>query len=422
MCESVVVHEALAQLDAAVSSCLDVSAWALPQDDLVAFLEGLHAQLRRVAAAELGVVREVDGQGVAKAHGATSTAVWLRNRLRMGLGQARTLVLLASTLDTGPVVLREALAAGEISLEQAEVIAAALDTVPDKAGPEVLAEAAGVLVGWAGQFEPAALGKLGDRILFHVAPGLAEEAERAAMDNAEKRSREQRHLTWSHQSNGTVRLTGLLDAETAAVLHAAVDPLCTPNGVGDPRSPGQRRVDALAEVCRLALNTTELPENGGDRPQIVVTTDYDVLTGQLGAGTLDTGLRLTPETVRRLACDAHILPAVLGSASQVMDVGRQQRLIIGPVRRALNLRDGGCAFPGCDRPPRWAEGHHIKHWADGGVTALHNAVLLCGHHHRLVHHDDWEVRVAADGLPDFIPPAWLDPEQVPRRNTYHRRQ
>ncbi|MET7672719.1 HNH endonuclease signature motif containing protein, partial [Micromonospora luteifusca] len=81
----------------------------------------------------------------------------------------------------------------------------------------------------------------------------------------------------------------------------------------------------------------------------------------------------------------------------------------------------GCAFPGCDRPPRWCDAHHIHHWADGGTTNLDNAVLLCAYHHRHLHHSDWTVRLGGDGHPEFIPPAWLNPEQVPRRNHYHRR-
>ncbi|MFI5927492.1 DUF222 domain-containing protein [Micromonospora sp. NPDC051543] len=177
----------------------------------------------------------------------------------------------------------------------------------------------------------------------------------------------------------------------------------------------------LADLCRLGLRTGELPDHGGEPAQIVVTTSFDVLARQLDAGTLDTGPRLTPTTVRRLACDAAILPAVLGSAGQTLDVGRQRRLVTGPLRRALVLRDRGCAFPGCDRPPRWCDAHHIRHWTNGGHTSLANAVLLCGHHHRHIHHGEWTIRLGGDDHPEFIPPAWLDPDQVPRRNQYHRR-
>jgi hypothetical protein len=225
-----------------------------------------------------------------------------------------------------------------------------------------------------------------------------------------------------------------LDTEAAAIVSAALDPLCNPRRTGtdarpgtddaalaDERTAAQRRADALVEICQLALNTEELPVNGGDRPQVHVIIDFEALRRQIGAGTLDTGDLLTPTQVRRLACDAQILPAVLGGQGQVLDVGQSRRLFTGPLRRALVLRDRGCAFPGCDRPPRWCDGHHIDSWIDGGPTSLNNAVLLCRHHHRLIHHTRWTVRLGHDGLPEFIPPQFIDPHQRPRRNTYHQR-
>jgi hypothetical protein len=173
----------------------------------------------------------------------------------------------------------------------------------------------------------------------------------------------------------------------------------------DLRSAGQRRVDALVEVCRLASACGQLPDNGGDRPQVVVTIDYDRLRDQVGAATFDDGAHLSAAAARRIACDAGIIPAVLGGASQTLDLGRQTRLVTGPLRRALVLRDKGCAFPGCDRPPRWTDAHHIRHWTrDNGPTELPNLVLLCGHHHRLIHHSDWQVRInPKDGLPEIHP-------------------
>jgi hypothetical protein len=346
----------------------------------------------------------------------------LRDRLRIGGPSARRMVGLAAALDSGPAVVRDALARGVISVEQAQVITTTLSNLPADLGSEVVDKAAQVLVDAAGQFEPQMLRRLGERILSHVAPDLAEQAELAALRAAEARAHDRRHVTLSsEQADGQVRVTGRLDVESAAIIRAAIDPLSAPAAVGDDRSPGQRRADALTEVCRLALNTEQLPDNGGDRPQIVVTVDLDTITRQLAAGTLDTGQALSPEAVRRLACDAAILPAVLDGAGQVLDLGRQRRLFTGPLRRALVLRDRGCAFPGCDRPPRWADGHHITHWTDGGETNLTNAVLLCRYHHRVIHHSDWQVQLAADGIPEFLPPAWLDPAQHPRRNHYHQR-
>ncbi|MEW2426601.1 DUF222 domain-containing protein [Micromonospora sp. NPDC047644] len=413
--------EELAQADEAVAACVDVSAWPLPEHDLIAALDAAHRLEQRLAAVKLTLIREIDGRGTARAHGASSTAVWLRERLRLTVPAARRLVDLATALDTGHPGIRQALADGTITLDQARVIADTATTVHTTAGTQAADKAISLLTDWATQFDPTHLRRLGTRILDHVAPDLADTAAKAALDAETARAARDRHLTLSEQTDGRLRLTGTLDTETAGLLRAAIDPLTAPSGPDDSRSPGQRRHDALADLCRLTLRTSELPEHGGDPAQIVVTTTYDALTRQLSSGTLDTGLTLTPEAVRRLACDATILPAVLNGAGQVLDVGRQRRLITGPLRRALVLRDRGCAFPGCDRPPRWCDAHHIHHWADGGPTNLANAVLLCGHHHRHLHHSDWTIQLSGDGHPEFIPPAWLDPEQLPRRNHYHRR-
>ncbi|WP_406059916.1 DUF222 domain-containing protein [Micromonospora sp. NBC_00860] len=413
--------EELAQADDAIAACVDAPAWALPERELIAALDAAYRLQQRLAAVTLTLIREVDGRGTARTHGASTTAVWLRERLRLTVPAARRLIDLATALDTGNPGIRQALADGAITLDQARVIADTVDTVNTSADAETADKAVGVLVGWATQFDPTHLRKLGTRILDHVAPDIADAAAQAALDAEARRATHDRHLTLSEQTDGRLRLTGTLDAETAGLLRAAIDPLTTPSGPDDTRSPGQRRHDALTDICRLTLRTGELPDSGGDPAQIVITTTYDELTRQLSSGALDTGLSLTPEAVRRLACDATLLPAVLGSASQPLDVGRQRRLITGPLRRALVLRDRGCAFPGCDRPPRWCDAHHIHHWADGGTTSLANAVLLCGHHHRHLHHSDWAVQLGNDGHPEFIPPAWLDPEQLPRRNHYHRR-
>ncbi|WCN83497.1 HNH endonuclease signature motif containing protein [Micromonospora sp. LH3U1] len=414
--------DALEQAEAAVVACFDTTAWAASEPDLVAALDATHRLEQRLAAVKLTLVRELDGRGTATTQGASCTAVWLRDRLRLGVGAARRLVELAAMLDTAPAGVRDALAGGSVNAEQIRVIAETVQTVHTAAGAQAADKAVGVLVDWAAQFDATQLRRLGTRILDHVAPDIADAAAEAALRAQESRAALDRHLTISEQPDGRIRLTGILDTEAAALLRTAIDPLTTPAGPDDTRTAGQRRHDALADVCRLTLCTGELPENGGDRSQLVVTATYDVLRQQLDTGTLDTGGHLSADAVRRLACDAAILPAILGQAGQVLDVGRQRRLISGPLRRALVLRDRGCAFPGCDRPPRWCDAHHIRHWADGGPTSLDNAVLLCGHHHRHIHHSDWAVQLGGDGHPEFRPPAWLHPDQLPRRNHYHRRR
>jgi hypothetical protein len=416
------MREALAQIRGLASGLVDAPVWSLSNDDVVGCLQTVHEVQQVLAAVQLHLVREAEGRDVPGGHGATGVAVWLRSQLRLSLRSTKRLVELAKHTDRRPV-LDTALSGGVVNAEQAQLIGKVVAELPEQVGAEVIDKAEAALVDYAGQFDPDALRRLGRRILSHVAPEVAEEAEGKALERAEARARAGRGLTLSAAGDGRVRISGCLDAEGAAVVTAAMDPLCSPRQgpAGDDRTLPQRRADALVEVCQLALRTDQLPDHGGQRPQLVVTVPFDVLGGQLGMGMLDTGEALSAAAVRRLACDAGILPAVLGGQGQVLDLGKMRRLFTGALRRALALRDGGCAFPACDRPARWCDGHHILPVSLGGPTSIDNGVLVCGFHHRFIHEGHWQVRLGPDRLPEFIPPAYLDPLRRPQRNTYHRR-
>ena len=157
-----------------------------------------------------------------------------------------------------------------------------------------------------------------------------------------------------------------------------------------------------------------VPETGGRRPVISVLVTLDDLQRRARAAVLDFGGTLSPESLRMLACDAGVVPIVMNGAGQPLDVGRIKRTIPDGLRRAVTARDRGCAHPGCNRPPSWCEVHHIIPWETDGETSLDNCVMLCKVHHRLLHHSEWLVRIR-DGLPEFIPPRWIDPGQRPRR-------
>jgi hypothetical protein len=418
------VDGALAVLERMLDECRAVAVWSLPDSDVVDGLDLAHALTSLFTALELALIRQVDSRGLAAAQGASSAAAWLRDRYRVSPGTATRQVKLAAALDADLPATAEALAAGEVNLEQAQVISRMAADLPAEHRPAGEKH----LVGEAAVFGPRELGILGRRLFEVVAPEEADQRAQAALLRADERAYQGRDLRLAEiPGEDRVRVSGWLDREAAAVVDAALDPLCAPRTCGggglDPRSPGQRRADALVEVCRIAAACGDLPDNGGDRPQVVVTVDLGTLRTQIGTATLDDGGPLSPAAARRIACDAAILPTVLGGAGQVLDVGRERRLFTGPLRRALIVRDNGCAFPGCDRPSRWCDGHHMIHWSDGGPTSLNNAVLLCGHHHRLLHHSDWRARLnPTDGLPEFIPPAYIDPQQLPRRNRYHRRE
>ncbi|NYD34671.1 HNH endonuclease signature motif containing protein [Actinomycetospora corticicola] len=159
---------------------------------------------------------------------------------------------------------------------------------------------------------------------------------------------------------------------------------------------------------------------GRERVTLTVTLDYQTLRQQLtdasGAlALLGDSTSIGPETARRLACDAEIIPVVLGSKGEVLDIGRKSRAATAGILRAVTLRDRHCAFPGCRRKARTTQLHHITHWAHGGQTEPDNLVCLCRYHHDLVHHAGWDVAMI-DHLPWFTPPAWLDPTRTPRHN------
>ena len=199
----------------------------------------------------------------------------------------------------------------------------------------------------------------------------------------------------------------------------------------DQRTRPQRLLDGLVGACKVALAAGELPASGGLRPQVMVTIDYRDLLEQLGganpqtrgpgsgAGSLMFTGPVTASTARKIACDADIIPIVLGGNGRILDIGRASRVFPPHIRKALTARDRGCAFPQCTIPAPWCEAHHIDCWSRGGTTGTEQGALLCAHHHHVIHKENWTIQVRT-GIPWFIPPPHLDPRQVPRRNSYFR--
>lgn len=150
----------------------------------------------------------------------------------------------------------------------------------------------------------------------------------------------------------------------------------------------------------------------------MVTISYTDLVGEMErAGHAVFGQQMSAQSIRTLACNADIIPMVLGGQGQILDIGRAQRLFPAHLRRALVARDKGCAFPGCSIPATWCEAHHITPWAKGGTTSISQGVLLCSRHHHVIHEGKWNVE-SKYGVPWFTPPGYLDPNRSPRRNTY----
>ncbi|MEJ2861598.1 HNH endonuclease signature motif containing protein [Actinomycetospora flava] len=363
-------------------------------------------------------------------------------------------------------------AAGEVGPAHVAIIRTTmrrLDRV-DSLAPDLWADAEQRLADEATRLGPKGLQAVADRVLAHLDPDGEEPPEEDAGRDDELWFVRRRNGMLLFRG----RMSDPVDAEAFV---ETIDTLATPCGPDDQRELKLRRIEGLKELVNdatgphgIATDTRRDPGETNDptdptdptaddavddavddtardaaedglipaprRPEpsgraparaqrpgralLTITLDQRWLTDTLtthgrhrGYGLLDSDTPVHPATLRRWACDADIVPIVLGPKSEPLDVGRLQRTVTDAIRRALNLRDGGCAFPDCTRRPRRCHAHHIRHWRDHGPTRIDNLVLLCSYHHQLLHHDHWTVKIL-DGRPWFTPPDWIDPHRQPR--------
>jgi hypothetical protein len=305
-----------------------------------------------------------------------------------------------------------AVASGDISSEHAQIISSAIRHLPTSLDRDVVTGAEKTLAGHARNLDPSDLRTVAHQLHLHLNPD----------GNLSDDKPSRRELTFRRGIDGMDLIRGRLDAEGSATVQAALAPLMQPHpaedGVRDPRSPARRCADALVALSEQALGHGHLPTVAGEKPHVTVTIGLNDLRDGTGHATLNTGAPISPETARRIACDATIIPILLGSEGEPLDVGRQTRTIPPGIRRAIVARDLGCIHPDCDAPASQCQTHHVQHWANGGATALSNLVLLCPRHHWTIHHQNWQI-VFHEGIPHVIPPPLLDPERQPRRNTMH---
>lgn len=275
------------------------------------------------------------------------------------------------------------------------------------------------LVAQAEEFGPEELGRLGRRILEVVAPEVAEEAEARRLEDLEAEAARRTRMLMRRLGDGTTRLSARLPDAAASRLATYLEAFSNPRKHSDGVQTDRATPDPVARLpyprrlgqafCQLleCLDPTRLPLHGGDATTIVITIPLGKLQADLAhADLIDTGRipgedptagGLTAAQARRLACTAKIVPAVLGGASEVLDLGRARRLFTAAQRKALLLRDKTCRAVGCDVPGTWAEAHHWTPWSTGGETDLDNGVLLCSHHHHRVHDPAWAVERMPDG-------------------------
>ncbi|BCN83083.1 HNH endonuclease signature motif containing protein [Prescottella equi] len=388
-------------------------------------LDICHA-IEQLEALRAATVAEIDERAVSfDTLGFRSVKQWLAANSLLEVAAAARILALGRMLSRQPEIA-DAFNAGDISAEHASLIGKFCETPPRGMPMEALDSCRKVLL-------DAASGPAATTTTVRTCISRLERIfESDELPPSEDTERNEFHA--SKTLNGRVAVKGDLDAVTGEMLLTALSALTKPrNLLDDPaekRPPARQRADAFAEILRRYLDSGEAPIEGGDRPHLSlhvnatdlarsqsahewVNPDGDSdLFGDKDIAHLPHTGPLSIATARRLACDCHLTPIVMDDGVP-LNLGRTSRTVSKKQRRALIARDHGCAFPGCGTPPAHCEGHHIKHWADGGPTDLDNLVLLCRYHHQLLHHSHWEVRIGPDRKPWFTPPSTVDPHKKP---------
>ncbi len=401
--------------------------------------------------------------------GYRNTAEFLRARLRISAAEARRRLALVpdvlprtglagQPLPAAKEELAAVVAAGDLASRAATIISLSLDRVRHVSAPEDAARMEHALTRTAVENDPDFL----TRIAKRWTDALDQDGEEPG--EQELRQRQGAFIRRAHRGLQHLEIFATTDQfeHLLTVMNTATNPRAgvasgadagkdsasqTGPGAGsavggdaddsaeaerlDQRTRPQRLLDGLVGGCKAALAAGDLPAAGGLRPQVMVTVDYRDLLEQLGGadaesrapdsntGTLMFTGPVTASTVRKIACDADIIPVVLGGQGRILDIGRTSRVFPPHIRKAITARDQGCAFPQCTIPAPWCEAHHINYWSRGGSTGAGNGTLLCSHHHHVIHKEQWTVQLRS-GVPWFIPPPHVDPRQVPRRNRYFR--
>jgi hypothetical protein len=353
----------------------------------------------------------VDTMGVATDvadHDACATpGAWLKTHTQLDAPTAAGLQKLATSSGQWRRV-REAMRDGTLSPRRAQAITDCLDNLGTEASAAVRAQAEEHLIELARDHDASELRRLGEHLLEVIDPEIFQAHEQARLEEQERAAREATRLSIRRRGDGTSRLSGVLPDAAAQrlkiYLNAFTNPRHTTTDGGTQDAEGGAASEPSAYVdpvsgrrltgvrlcgeafCAFleAADPRRIPSQGGASTTIVVTIDLDKLRAGLGWALTGDSDKLTAAEVRRLACQANLVPAVLGGDSEVLDLGRSRRLFSPAQRLALGLRWKTCAIDGCEIPGEWCEVHHLDPWASGGTTDLANGIKICPRHHHYV--------------------------------------
>ncbi|WP_165956445.1 HNH endonuclease signature motif containing protein [Kribbella antibiotica] len=380
--------------------------------ELVATLDALETAASVRETYKLQVIKRLDEMGAASELGARDTVDFLSQRYRRTPTEVRRDLAFGAALHKYPLVAgalpdpADPSRPASLRPAQAMVIVETLEKAPSTVAVDVLEVVEEQMVQVGHDRDPRELTKFAHDVMSRLDTDGAEPSEEEAHAKRSLRLR---------QVDGGVKFSGFLpgaDGEQLTTqIHTLSKPHKTVDGERDPRPQDVRQADALVATMDAAAGNPDHP----GVPHLTVTIDFDDLKAALGettgaVGELVFGNNLSASAVRLLACDAAILPIVLGGDSQPLDVGTEQRFVNRYMRRALIKRDKGCVV--CKAPPWMCHAHHIVHWANGGPTSMQNLVLLCASHHRAVHAGQWAVSITTSGLVDVTRPNWADPSPI----------
>jgi hypothetical protein len=409
------------RVHAVLDDLVDATVWSLTAEEQRQAAMALQRAESRVAALKLRVLAAGDANDIGKVDASPSTGAWFANATRRTRPAAQGDVRLAKALDKRWGRVAAALAAGSVHVEQARVIVQALQALPSSTSQEDLAHAEQHLLGLASQHDPGDLAGLGKHLAEVLDPANADQKEAARLAAEEAEARKKATLTMRDNGDGTVSGRFKLPALHAHMLTTALEAFTAPRRLGpegrrDEHGNRLGRPDLLGMgLCELIERypVGKLPQSGGVNATVVVTMTLEQLLGGHGAakvigGTVPTHplsgavgpdgeLLISAGEARRLACQSGVIPAVLGSDSEVLDLGRKVRLHDTKQRIAIRIRDKRCRTLGCDRPATWCHAHHFgKAWAHGGTTTAHDGLALCPWHHGKVHDPAYDISLTPD--------------------------
>jgi hypothetical protein len=343
----------------------------------------------------------------------------------VGAGIAPRVSLLGEVLPAKHGAVAEAIDAGTLTVEAGTWILRTMRAVEEITSVEERASAERFLVETAPGLTMRELGRLCGALRDRFDPDGIEPREEAMRAKAGIRE--------TRTKDGLTRWIVDMHPEAEGVITTAIDAITAPRRTvrftdatefdpvkNDERTLPQKRLDAMMHIAGQ-YTATDDGVRAGVKVTMVVTCDYETLKSGIGRATiLGVDQPISAATARRLATEAEIIPVVLGGRSQILDIGRAKRLFTPAQRIAMAIRDGGCTWPGCEAPAHWCEAAHAKNpWANHGRTDITDGTLLCPFHHHRLDNDGWTFEMRG-GIPYFLPPPWIDPDQIPRRGGRER--